>query len=65
MNLVPEVRREKVFIPPEMTSSEIKEKYGLSSKRAREAMIGWGARIRILKTQAAHLLLSVVFTRTS
>jgi hypothetical protein len=38
MNSVPEIRREKVFIPPEMTVQEIKEKYGLSSKRAREAM---------------------------
>ena len=38
MNSFPEIRREKVFIPPEMTSKEIKGKYGLSSKRAREAM---------------------------
>ncbi len=36
MNSIPEIRREKVFIPPEMTTKEIKEKYGLSSKRARE-----------------------------
>ena len=34
MNSVPEIRREKVFIPPEMTTKEIKEKYGLNSKRA-------------------------------
>lgn len=36
MNSIPEIRREKVFIPPELTPKEIKEKYGLSSKRARE-----------------------------
>jgi len=30
---LPEIRREKVFIPPEMTPKEIKEKYGLSSSR--------------------------------
>jgi hypothetical protein len=38
MNSVPEIRRERIFIPPEMTPIEIKEKYGLSSKRAREAL---------------------------
>jgi hypothetical protein len=38
MNSVPEIRREKVFIPPEMTTKEIKEKYGLSSKRVREVL---------------------------
>ncbi|HMK76608.1 MAG TPA: hypothetical protein VK568_10575 [Thermodesulfobacteriota bacterium] len=38
MNTVPEIRREKVFIPPEMPAQEIKEKYGLSSKRAREVL---------------------------
>jgi hypothetical protein len=38
MNSVPEIRGEKVFIPPEMTPKEIKEKYGLSSKRAREVL---------------------------
>jgi len=38
MNSVPEIRREKVFIPPQMTPKEIKEKYGLSSKRAREVL---------------------------
>ena len=38
MNSIPEIRREKVFIPPQMTSKEIKEKYGLSSKRAREVL---------------------------
>jgi len=35
MNTVPEIRREKVFIPPQMTPQEIKEKYGLSSGRSR------------------------------
>lgn len=34
MNSVPEIRREKVFIPPEMTSKEIQEKYGLPKERA-------------------------------
>jgi len=38
MNSIPEIRREKIFIPPEMTPREIKEKYGLSSKRAREVL---------------------------
>jgi hypothetical protein len=38
MNTVPEIRREKIFIPPEMPVQEIKEKYGLSSKRAREVL---------------------------
>ena len=38
MNTVPEIRREKVFIPPEMTTKEVKEKYGLSAKRAREVL---------------------------
>ena len=36
MNTVPEIRREKVFIPPEMTPKEIKEKYGLSLGRSRQ-----------------------------
>jgi hypothetical protein len=35
---VPEIRRERIIIPPEMTKSEIKEKYGLSTKKAQEAM---------------------------
>jgi len=35
---VPEIRRERILILPEMTKTEIKEKYGLSTKRAREAM---------------------------
>ena len=34
MNSVPEIRREKVFIPPEMTAQEITEKYGLPKERA-------------------------------
>ena len=34
MNSVPEIRREKVFIPPELSSKEIQEKYGLPSARA-------------------------------
>ncbi|HYA90248.1 MAG TPA: hypothetical protein VEK32_01985 [Thermodesulfobacteriota bacterium] len=38
MNTVPEIRRERIIIPPEMTPKEIKEKYGLSAKRARAAM---------------------------
>jgi hypothetical protein len=37
-NCLPEIRREKVFIPPQMTPKETKEKYGLSSKRAREVL---------------------------
>ncbi|MGO8988806.1 MAG: hypothetical protein ACLQGU_08315 [bacterium] len=36
MNSVPEIRREKIFIPPEMTPKEIREKYGLSSGRSRQ-----------------------------
>ena len=36
MNSVPEIRREKIFIPPQMTPKEIKEKYGLSSGRSRQ-----------------------------
>jgi len=38
MNSVPEIKRERVLIPPEMTSKEIQEKYGLPSERA------WAAR---------------------
>jgi hypothetical protein len=34
MNSVPEIRREKVFIPPEMSSKEIQEKYGLPKERS-------------------------------
>jgi len=38
MNPVPEIRRERIIIPPEMTKEEIKDKYGLSARRAREAV---------------------------
>jgi len=38
MNSVPEIRRERITISPEMTKGEIREKYGLSTKRAREAL---------------------------
>ena len=38
MNSVPEIRRERIIIPPEMTKREIKEKYGLSTKRATQAL---------------------------
>jgi hypothetical protein len=38
MNSLPEVRREKIFIPPEMTTKEIKEKYGLSSAKSYKTM---------------------------
>jgi hypothetical protein len=38
MNTVAEVRRERIIIPPEMTSKQVRDEYGLSSKRAREAM---------------------------
>jgi hypothetical protein len=34
MNSVPEIRRERVLIPPEMTTQEVTEKYGLPSARA-------------------------------
>jgi hypothetical protein len=36
MNSVPEIRREKIFIPPEMTVEEMKRKYGLSRNRANQ-----------------------------
>jgi len=36
-NCLPEIRREKVFIPPKMTTQEIKQQYALDSKRAAEA----------------------------
>lgn len=38
MNSVPEIRREKVFVSPEMAIEELKQKYSLTSKRAREAI---------------------------
>jgi hypothetical protein len=34
MNPVPEIRRENVFISPEMTTQEIMQKYGLSSQKS-------------------------------
>ena len=34
MNVVPEIRREKIFIPSEMSTQEISEKYGLPKERA-------------------------------
>jgi hypothetical protein len=34
MKSVPEIRRERVLIPAEMSSKDIQEKYGLSSERA-------------------------------
>jgi hypothetical protein len=34
MNCVPEIRRERVLIPPELTCNEIRKKYGLTSERA-------------------------------
>ena len=37
MNSVPEIRRERIIIPPEMTTKEIKEKYALDSRRAGKA----------------------------
>jgi hypothetical protein len=36
MNCVPEVRREKIFIPPEMTIEQIQENYGLLRNRANQ-----------------------------
>ena len=34
MDQVKEVRREKVFVPPGMTTEEIREKYGLNAQAA-------------------------------
>ena len=34
MNVAPEIRREKIFIPSEMSTQEISEKYGLPKERA-------------------------------
>jgi hypothetical protein len=36
-NCLPEIRREKVFIPLEMTTQEIKHQYALNSRRAADA----------------------------
>ena len=38
MDSVPEIRRERIIIPPEMTTREVKEKYGLTSKQAGDAL---------------------------
>jgi hypothetical protein len=37
MNTVPEIRRERIIVPPEMTIQEVKQEYALNSKKAREA----------------------------
>ena len=37
MNSIPEIRREKVFIPTAMTTQQIKQQYALNSRRAAEA----------------------------
>jgi len=37
MNSVPEIRRERIIIPPQMTTKEIKEEYALDSRRASKA----------------------------
>ncbi len=34
MHPVPEIRREKIFISPEMTAQETTEKYGLPKERS-------------------------------
>jgi hypothetical protein len=36
-NCLLEIRREKVFIPPEMTTQEIKQEYALTTRRAADA----------------------------
>ena len=36
MNPVAEIRREKIFIPPEMTIEEVQERYGLLRNRANQ-----------------------------
>ena len=38
MDAVPEIRRERVMIPPDMTTREIKVQYGLTSKQAGDAL---------------------------
>ena len=38
MNSVPEIRRERIIVTPEMTTREIRDKYGLSARRARATM---------------------------
>jgi hypothetical protein len=37
MNCLPEIRRERIIIPPEMTTKEIKKEYALDSRRAAKA----------------------------
>jgi len=37
MNSVPEIRREKVFLQPGISTEEIKKTYGLSSDQAYKA----------------------------
>jgi hypothetical protein len=39
MDPVPEIRREKVFLQPGMTTEEVKKKYGLSSDQAYAARV--------------------------
>ena len=39
MDLVPEIRREKVFLQPGMSTEEIKKTYGLSSDQAYKARV--------------------------
>jgi len=36
MNSVPEIRREKIFIPPEMPIEEVQDRYALSRNRANQ-----------------------------
>jgi len=38
MNSVPEIRRERIIVKPEVTTREIREKYGLSARRATQAL---------------------------
>ena len=38
MSSVPEIRRERIIVPREMTTKQIRDEYGLSSKRAREVL---------------------------
>jgi hypothetical protein len=36
-NVTPEVKREKIFIPDEMTITEVQEKYSFSRAKSRNA----------------------------
>ncbi len=36
-NCLPEIRREKIFIPPKMTTQQIKQEYALTSRRGADA----------------------------